>query len=153
MRKKISKLESENQSIGIEDVLKSGIKKYGENVEEPNNWGIFEITKLIYSLYEKIKNKRYFILIMSTLFTSSVAIYYHLGSPEYITRFTILPIGSKPNQIASLAAQVGVTSKKALATGYFPQIFFLILFGVEGWPKVYYTRILNCLMMTNLENL
>ena len=131
LRKKISKLELENQSIGIEDVLKSGIKEYGENKEEANNLDIFQTTKLIFKLYGKLKNKRYFIFIASALFTTLVAIYYSLGTPEYVTRFTILPIGSQSSKLSSLAAQVGMTSKKTQAMGCFPQIYFLTLLGVE----------------------
>ena len=108
LRHKISLIEKQNNSIGIEDVIKSGMSNYELENSGLSDLGILDAAQIILTFYEKIKLKK-FIVLTSIIVLATISIFYYSSTdPEYVTKFTILPVGAESNSMMSLAASVGV---------------------------------------------
>ena len=57
LRHKISLIEKQNNSIGIEDVIKSGMSNYELENSGLSDLGILDAAQIILTFYEKIKLK------------------------------------------------------------------------------------------------
>ena len=125
LRKKISKLDIKNQSLNIEDVFKSNINDYGSSGEKTQELDFYQTLQKVFYLYRKVLEKKYIVIISCIVFLGLSIFLHSVSTPEYVTRFTILPISNGPsNSIAGLASKVGIASSEPESSGLFSSNLF-----------------------------
>lgn len=126
LRKKISKIDIKNQSINIENVFKRNIKDYSQSEEQDQDLDFYQLVQQFLSLYRKILKKKFIVIASCILFLGLFIFIYITATPEYVTKFTILPIsnGTSKNSIAGLASQVGISAGNDASSGLFSSNLF-----------------------------
>jgi len=126
LRKKISKMDVKNQSINIENVFKRNIKDYSQSEEQFQDFDFYQLVQQFLSLYRKILKKKFIVIASCILFLGLFIFIYSRATPEYVTKFTILPIsnGASGNSIAGLASQVGISAGEEGSSGLFSSNLF-----------------------------